>query len=140
MKGTGIVEQAQALERKRALTIINLLIAGALVVLIVAAELLQAHALNSTAGATSVAAVGPLVSFGGALSYAPPTLTVRAGQAVEWRGPFAEHPLLSVDGLWQRQASGDTFSHTFDTPGTYRYYCQLHGGPGSGMAGTVVVQ
>jgi plastocyanin len=35
---------------------------------------------------------------------------------------------------------GDTFSFTFAAPGTYSYYCQIHGGPGGqGMAGTVVI-
>ena len=35
---------------------------------------------------------------------------------------------------------GETFSHTFSTPGTYPYYCIPHGGPGgAGMAGVVVV-
>ena len=28
---------------------------------------------------------------------------------------------------------------TFDTPGTYGYYCVPHGGPGIGMAATVIV-
>jgi hypothetical protein len=33
-----------------------------------------------------------------------------------------------------------TVQRTFDTPGTYRYYCQVHGGPmGLGMSGMVVV-
>jgi LPXTG-motif cell wall-anchored protein len=33
-----------------------------------------------------------------------------------------------------------TFSHTFDTAGTFRYYCKIHGAPGGiGMSGTVTV-
>jgi plastocyanin len=36
--------------------------------------------------------------------------------------------------------SGYTNAHTFDTPGSYRFYCQIHGSPtGSGMSGTVTV-
>lgn len=34
---------------------------------------------------------------------------------------------------------GDTYSHVFATPGTYSFYCSIHGSPGAGMYGTVVV-
>ena len=35
---------------------------------------------------------------------------------------------------------GNTYTMTFSAPGTYAYYCTIHGGPGgSGMAGTIVV-
>ena len=33
--------------------------------------------------------------------------------------------------------NGDTFIHTFDTPGTYQYFCQPH--VGQGMTGTITV-
>ena len=36
--------------------------------------------------------------------------------------------------------SGGAFSHTFAAPGTYSYYCRIHGTPTSGMHGTIVVQ
>jgi plastocyanin/uncharacterized membrane protein YozB (DUF420 family) len=37
--------------------------------------------------------------------------------------------------------SGGEYSYTFGDPGTYSYYCLLHGLPGgSGMAGTIVVE
>ena len=34
---------------------------------------------------------------------------------------------------------GDTFSHLFAVPGTYSYYCSIHGSPGAGMYGVLVV-
>jgi plastocyanin len=34
---------------------------------------------------------------------------------------------------------GDTYSHLFNVPGTYNYYCSIHGAPGAGMYGTLVV-
>jgi plastocyanin len=34
---------------------------------------------------------------------------------------------------------GDTYSHLFNVPGTYNYYCSIHGAPGVGMYGTLVV-
>ena len=36
---------------------------------------------------------------------------------------------------------GESKSAKFDAPGTFKYYCQLHGTPdGNGMIGTVVVE
>src|SRR4029077_12265545 len=32
------------------------------------------------------------------------------------------------------------FTHTFDQPGIYSFYCRYHASPGVGMAGTVVVR
>jgi len=34
---------------------------------------------------------------------------------------------------------GDTYSHLFNVAGTYNYYCSIHGAPGAGMYGTLVV-
>ena len=35
--------------------------------------------------------------------------------------------------------AGAVYEHTFDEPGTYRYYCSLHGSEDAGMIGAVVV-
>lgn len=34
---------------------------------------------------------------------------------------------------------GDTYSFVFGVPGTYTYYCSIHGSPGAGMYGSLVV-
>jgi hypothetical protein len=34
---------------------------------------------------------------------------------------------------------GDTYSHLFNVPGSYIYYCSIHGAPGAGMYGTLTV-
>ena len=34
---------------------------------------------------------------------------------------------------------GDTYSLLFNVPGTYNYYCSIHGAPGAGMYGTLTV-
>lgn len=76
----------------------------------------------------------------GGFAYSPSTVTITAGQSVTWNGSFSNHPLVSVEGLWATPNSGTTFTQTFDTPGTYHFYCQFHGSAdGSGMAGTITV-
>jgi plastocyanin len=35
---------------------------------------------------------------------------------------------------------GDTYEHTFTEPGTYNYYCTIHGTEAKGMVGVVVVE
>lgn len=32
-----------------------------------------------------------------------------------------------------------TYSHVFTVPGTYTFYCSIHGAPGAGMYGSIVV-
>ncbi len=36
-------------------------------------------------------------------------------------------------------APGDAYSHVFTTPGTYAYYCSIHGTDEVGMVGSIVV-
>lgn len=35
---------------------------------------------------------------------------------------------------------GDSYEHTFTEPGTYNYYCTIHGTEAKGMVGVVVVE
>jgi len=70
-------------------------------------------------------------------------VVVAAGGTVTWTWAGSnQHNVTWVsDGLTDSptQAAG-THSVTFDTPGTYVYYCSIHGSPTSGMRGTVVVK
>jgi plastocyanin len=66
-------------------------------------------------------------------------VTVKAGTTVEWvMRDQMPHTVTSDSGAFDsgRLGAGGTFSHTFDKPGTYTYYCQLH----PNMRGTVVVE
>jgi plastocyanin len=70
--------------------------------------------------------------------YAPATLTVPAGTTVTWtNNDPVGHTVTDVNQAWSSpvfEQSG-TFSMTFDTPGTYSYFCLPH----AIMVGTVEV-
>lgn len=80
-------------------------------------------------------------------SFSPSSLTVAAGTEVIWTWtPTAVQHNVKPDAT-EPVTSGPlrdgpaTYRYTFNTPGTYRYHCELHGGPGGvGMSGTVIVQ
>jgi len=79
-------------------------------------------------------------------SFNPSTLTVPAGTTVTWQwGPgAANHNVVPVATEPPRsgspQSAPNTYVHQFDTPGTYTYYCEVHGSPAGGMRGTIIVQ
>ncbi len=80
-----------------------------------------------------------------AASFDPFTRTVPAGTTVTWRNVSIEEHTITPDGTTEfaRQeirVQGAIFSHRFDTPGTYLYHCEIHGSPGAGMNGRIVVQ
>ena len=77
------------------------------------------------------------------LTFSPSSLTISEGTTVVWRNAAAVFHTVTPDGHseWQSASlnqANETFSHTFDTPGTYAYYCQPH--RGQGMTGTRPVQ
>ena len=77
-------------------------------------------------------------------SFEPAQITVDAGAAITWSnsGPNP-HTVTADDGSFRSGTlqSGESFSSTFETPGSFAYYCEFHGGPGgSGMSGVVVVR
>jgi plastocyanin len=69
------------------------------------------------------------------LKFTPDNVTVKAGDAVEWK--WEENVLHNVsgDGFKSENKSDGTFEHTFTKAGTYDYQGTLH----SGMKGTVEV-
>lgn len=96
---------------------------------------------SGTGGVTGAARGAPATRASVAIrdfEFVPPTLKVAKGTTVTWtnRGK-APHTATAVDrsfnsGMLQ---SGGTFSHRFDTLGTYQYLCLVH----PNMRGTVVV-
>ena len=88
--------------------------------------------------------------------FAPKTVTIHAGDTVEWVNSSGAVHTVTDDPALAATAkdsslpagavafnsgflkSGQTYRHQFTVPGQYRYFCILH--ESSGMVGTVVVQ
>src|SRR3954463_1178858 len=76
--------------------------------------------------------------------FIPPSVTVDLGDTVTWNntGGFHNVAFDSDTFVQPNPASGSPWSvsRTFTKPGTFRFYCQVHGGPnGLGMSGAVTV-
>lgn len=72
-------------------------------------------------------------------SFGPATTTVAAGTTITWTNhDDIPHTVVSTDGVFKSKVldTDEKFSFTFDTPGTYAYFCSIH----PKMTGTVKVQ
>lgn len=64
-----------------------------------------------------------------AFAYQPATISVPVGTTVVWTNlDPVDHTVTDIDYLWDSGLFGEagTFAKTFDTPGTYTYYCIPH--------------
>ena len=71
-------------------------------------------------------------------AFGPPEITVAAGTTVTWSNDDSvSHTVDATDDSFVTDPLGEgaTFSHTFDTAGTFGYICAIH----PSMSGTVVV-
>ena len=62
-------------------------------------------------------------------AYAPAEVDVLAGDTVRWSNDSVRaHTVSADDGTWTsaRIVSSDSYSHRFDDPGSFSYYCKLH--------------
>jgi plastocyanin len=105
---------------------------------------------------TFTATANPIVPEGetvqvltaGGTRFSPANLTIAVHATVTWNWPVGSigHNVVPDNGSIPATSGGlvngpNTYSYTFDVPGTYRYYCLNHGGPaGVGMSGTITVQ
>ena len=73
-------------------------------------------------------------------TFTPPTLTVKAGTTVTWTNKDdIPHGIGSATNAFAKSKALDTddsYSFTFTTPGTYKYFCYLH----PHMVGSIVVE
>jgi plastocyanin len=74
------------------------------------------------------------------LAFDPETVTVAAGTTVTWvsADPNLPHTSNSEDEVWFSGTlnEGDEFSFTFEEPGTFAYFCEVH----PTMTGSIVVE
>ena len=73
--------------------------------------------------------------------FVPATVTINVGDTVVWTNDATDpHTSTSDTGLWDSGSMGPgaTFSHTFNSAGSFAYHCTFH--ESLGMVGTVVVQ
>jgi plastocyanin len=71
-------------------------------------------------------------------SFNPPLITVPAGTTVTWTNNDVEqHTVTARDRAYTSDPINNekTFSHTFQTAGSFEYFCMIH----PHMVGTVVV-
>src|SRR5579862_341381 len=71
-------------------------------------------------------------------SFAPATTAVPAGSTITWTNrDDVPHNIVSTEQKFKSPVldTDENFSHTFDAPGTYKYYCSIH----PKMTGEVVV-
>jgi plastocyanin len=104
---------------------------GAVTAAVLAAVVLPGHA-QTAASADAVS----IDNF----TFAPATLTVKAGATVTWiNKDDIPHGIASANNAFTKSKALDTddsYSFTFNSPGTYQYFCYVH----PHMTGTIVVQ
>src|SRR6185503_19560720 len=72
-------------------------------------------------------------------AFNPSSVTINVGDTVTWRQiDTTQHTSTSDSGIWNSGVlnQGQSFSHTFNTAGTFGYFCQPH----PFMTGTITVQ
>jgi plastocyanin len=78
--------------------------------------------------------------------FTPASLTVSAGTTVvwTWNASAQNHnvaPAASEPARSGKPVNGPhTYQYTFNTPGTFVYFCEVHGTATLGMRGTIIVQ
>ena len=75
--------------------------------------------------------------------FTPKDLVVEAGTTVVWKNTSGRHTVVADDSGFDSAVlvAGQEFRRTFNSEGTFKYYCSLHGAAGGkDMAGTIVVK
>ena len=95
--------------------------------------------------AASAATVDVTVGPNGDLVFSPSSVTIHPGDQVRWTWSSSGHSTTSgspgqPNGIWDSgiHNAGATFTRTFNSTGTFPYYCTPHGGC-CAMVGTVTV-
>src|ERR1044072_7422455 len=110
------------------------------VLLTLVISLLLAVCPNLARGATVTVTIG-----NNCFCFSPSSVTIHPGDTVHWTWSSTGHSTTSgtpgmPNGIWDSGIlnQGSTFDHTFNTAGSFDYYCTPHGAC-CGMVGTVTV-
>jgi plastocyanin len=94
--------------------------------------------------AVAIARADQTVQVGPDMAFSPASVSIAPGETITWNfnSPLPHTATSDVSTgpeVWDSgvQSSG-TFSHTFNTPGTYPYYCAVHSFPGGTLMNGVV--
>jgi plastocyanin len=101
-----------------------------LTAIFLAGALVSASLARSAPGNTRIAMID--------YAFEPAEQTITAGDSITWQNDGQEvHNVFALGGAWESPAlnSGETYTFTFATAGTYTYVCSIH----SGMLGTITV-
>ena len=63
------------------------------------------------------------------LKYTPPTITIKAGQAITWlNDDDKDHTVVADDGSFESDnlGNGEKFKFTFKKKGKFSYHCKYH--------------
>jgi len=110
-------------------------------VVMISAPLLIFSQRTSSAATVTVTIVRDYYSF----SFDPESVTIHPGDTVRWNWDSMGHSTTSgspgmPNGLWDSgiRNQGAMFTYTFNTPGSFPYFCTVHGAC-CGMTGMVTV-
>ena len=99
----------------------------------------QANAATTTAPTSTPGAAAGTSATIKDFEFAPATITIKVGDTITWtnNGPSV-HTVTADEGSFDsgNMSQGKTFSHTFQTAGTFPYHCTPH----PFMKATVIVQ
>jgi plastocyanin len=102
------------------------------------------------AGALGLATTGVAQAIttidGAGTRWTPSKVSITRGHAVKWTATSGNHILKAYGGNWKFKKilnQGTSVRHVFDSRGTFKFYCTIHGtlsgGVCSGMCGKVTV-
>jgi len=118
---------------------VKLILRFSLLALLAFAPFAVSSPVNGTIAANPTPAPSPMEVKIDNFSFGPQSITVPAGTKVTWKNrDDIPHTVVSTDGAFKSRVldTDESFSFTFDKPGTYPYFCSVH----PKMTGTVVVQ
>jgi len=90
---------------------------------------------------SQAATANVLVGSGGNF-FAPTVTNINVGDRVLWTWVGSPHNVTSTNSAWvasPTQGTGTMFTNTFNTAGSYFYFCTLHGTATTGMKAEIVV-